>query len=274
MITEIKQNTMTLNSIIFQTPVLTSNTLIEIKNLSVYYGKSIAIKNVSFNIKEKVIDALIGPSGCGKSTLLRCLNRMNDLIENVRITGTICIGGQDIYAKEVDVIELRKKVGMVFQKSNPFPKSIYDNVAYGLRIRGVNNKSVLDEVVEESLRAAALWDEVKDRLHANAMGLSGGQQQRLCIARAIAIKPEIILMDEPASALDPIATARVEELILSLKENYTIVIVTHNMQQAARISDFTAFFYLGELVEYDTTKKIFLNPKEKRTEDYVTGRFG
>jgi phosphate transport system ATP-binding protein len=240
----------------------------------VFYGKSCAIKNVSFNIKEKVITALIGPSGCGKSTLLRCLNRMNDLIENVRITGTISIGGQDIYAKEVDVIELRKKVGMVFQKSNPFPKSIYDNVAYGLRIRGVNNKSVINDVVEESLQAAALWDEVKDRLHANAMGLSGGQQQRLCIARAIAIKPEIILMDEPASALDPIATARVEELILSLKENYTIVIVTHNMQQAARISDYTAFFYLGELVEYDTTKKIFLNPKEKRTEDYVTGRFG
>jgi len=274
MITDIKENKMTLNTIIFQTPVLTSNTLIEIKNLSVFYGKSCAIKNVSFNIKEKVITALIGPSGCGKSTLLRCLNRMNDLIENVRITGTISIGGQDIYAKEVDVIELRKKVGMVFQKSNPFPKSIYDNVAYGLRIRGVNKKSTLDEVVEESLRSAALWDEVKDRLHANAMGLSGGQQQRLCIARAIAIKPEIILMDEPASALDPIATARVEELILSLKENYTIVIVTHNMQQAARISDYTAFFYLGELVEYDTTKKIFLNPKEKRTEDYVTGRFG
>lgn len=274
MTTEIKENKMTLNTIIFQTPILTSNTLIEIKNLSVYYGKSCAIKNVSFNIKEKVITALIGPSGCGKSTLLRCLNRMNDLIENVRITGTISIGGQDIYAKEVDVIELRKKVGMVFQKSNPFPKSIYDNVAYGLRIRGINNKSVLDEVVEESLRAAALWDEVKDRLHANALALSGGQQQRLCIARAIAIKPEIILMDEPASALDPIATARVEELILSLKENYTIVIVTHNMQQAARISDYTAFFYLGELVEYDTTKKIFLNPREKRTEDYVTGRFG
>ncbi|HYG36141.1 MAG TPA: phosphate ABC transporter ATP-binding protein PstB, partial [Clostridia bacterium] len=216
----------------------------------------------------------IGPSGCGKSTLLRCFNRMNDLIDTVRIEGSIKIDSQDIYSPAIDVIELRKRVGMVFQKSNPFPKSIYENVAYGLRLQGVKRKSELDAIVEESLRGAALWDEVKDRLHTSGLGLSGGQQQRLCIARAIAIKPDIILMDEPASALDPLATAKIEDLILTLKKDYTIVIVTHNMQQAARISDYTAFFYLGELVEYGPTPRIFTNPAKKQTEDYVTGRFG
>lgn len=248
--------------------------LIEIQNLSVYYGKAQALRNITMTIRERVVTAFIGPSGCGKSTLLRCLNRMNDLIPGVRIEGTIKIGGHDIYSPEVDVIELRKRVGMVFQKSNPFAKSIYDNVAYGLRLQGVRKKSELDAAVEQALRQAALWDEVKDRLHQSALGLSGGQQQRLCIARAIAVKPEIILMDEPASALDPIATARIEDLIRDLKKDFTIVIVTHNMQQAARMSDYTAFLYLGELVEYDTTTKIFTSPKDKRTEDYVTGRFG
>ena len=248
--------------------------LIEIERLSLFYGASKALKNVSITLDEKVVTAFIGPSGCGKSTLLRCLNRMNDLIDNVRIEGAVRIGGHNIYARDVDVIELRKRVGMVFQKSNPFPKSIYENVAYGLRLHGVKNKSDLGEAVERSLRQSALWDEVKDRLHSSALGLSGGQQQRLCIARAIAIRPEIILMDEPASALDPIATTRVEELILQLKKDFTIVIVTHNMQQAARISDFTAFFYIGELIEFDVTAKIFTNPAKKQTEDYVTGRFG
>ena len=248
--------------------------LITISELSLYYGHAQALKNISLALGEKVVTAFIGPSGCGKSTLLRCLNRMNDLIDNVRIQGSVQIGGHDIYGSNVDVIELRKRVGMVFQKSNPFPKSIFENVAYGLRLHGLKNQSSLEAAVEESLRGAALWDEVKDRLHGSALGLSGGQQQRLCIARAIAIKPEIILMDEPASALDPIATARVEELILELKKNFTIVIVTHNMQQAARISDFTAFFYIGELVEYAATTKIFTNPGSKQTEDYVTGRFG
>lgn len=251
-----------------------SEPLIVVKNLTLYYGETCALKNISLDIQEKSITALIGPSGCGKSTFLRCLNRMNDLIPNVRITGNVLIGGQDIYADGVDVIELRKRVGMVFQKSNPFPKSIYENVAYGLKIQGIKDKKILDQTVYESLKAAALWDEVKDRLHSDARGLSGGQQQRLCIARAIAIKPDIILMDEPASALDPVATAKIEELILDLKKNYTIIIVTHNMQQAARISDYTAFFYLGELIEYDTTKKIFLNPAKKQTQDYITGRFG
>jgi len=247
---------------------------IEIENLSLFYGASQALKNITLNLQEKVVTAFIGPSGCGKSTLLRCLNRMNDLIDNVRIDGAIKIGGHNIYDTNVDVIELRKRVGMVFQKSNPFPKSIYENVAYGLRLHGVKGKAELDDVVEQSLRGAALWDEVKDRLHASALGLSGGQQQRLCIARAIAIKPEVILMDEPASALDPIATARIEDLILDLKKEFTIVIVTHNMQQAARISDQTAFFYIGELVEFGPTTKIFTNPVQKRTEDYVSGRFG
>jgi phosphate transport system ATP-binding protein len=248
--------------------------LITIDRLALYYGATKALKDISLNLGERVVTAFIGPSGCGKSTLLRCLNRMNDLIDNVRIEGAVKIGGHDIYSSDVDVIELRKRVGMVFQKSNPFPKSIFENVAYGLRLHGVKGKTDMEGAVEESLRGAALWDEVKDRLHASALGLSGGQQQRLCIARAIAIKPEIILMDEPASALDPIATARVEELILELKKDYTIVIVTHNMQQAARISDYTAFFYIGELVEFDATAKIFTNPACKQTEDYVTGRFG
>ncbi len=247
---------------------------IQIESLSLFYGASKALKNVSVTLGEKVVTAFIGPSGCGKSTLLRCFNRMNDLIDSVRIEGAIKVGGHDIYGPDVDVIELRKRVGMVFQKSNPFPKSIYENVAYGLRLHGVKNKSELDTAVEKSLQQSALWDEVKDRLHASALGLSGGQQQRLCIARAIAIRPEIILMDEPASALDPLATARIEELILELKKDFTIVIVTHNMQQAARISDQTAFFYIGELVEFDTTAKIFTNPAKKQTEDYVTGRFG
>ncbi len=248
--------------------------VIQTKDVTLHYGAAQALKGISMNIPEKFVTAFIGPSGCGKSTFLRCFNRMNDLIDSVRTGGSIQIDGQDIYAKDIDVIELRRRVGMVFQKSNPFPKSIYENIAYGCRLQGMKAKADLDETVEQSLRGAALWDEVKDRLHSSAMGLSGGQQQRLCIARAIAIKPEILLMDEPASALDPIATAKVEELILDLKKDYTIVIVTHNMQQATRISDYTAFFYIGELVEFDTTKRIFTNPANRRTEDYVTGRFG
>lgn len=248
--------------------------VMETHSLSLFYGSTQALKNISIGLRERVVTAFIGPSGCGKSTFIRCFNRMNDLIDKVRIEGAIRIGGQDIYAPDVDVIELRKRVGMVFQRSNPFPRSIYENIAYALRLHGTKKRSDLDAVVEQSLRGAALWDEVKDRLHESALGLSGGQQQRLCIARAIAIRPEIILMDEPASALDPIATARVEELILELKKEFTIVIVTHNMQQAARISDYTAFFYLGELIEYDATGKIFTNPAIKQTEDYVTGRFG
>ncbi len=248
--------------------------LITFERLSLWYGTAQALKDITFGIRERLVTAFIGPSGCGKSTLLRCLNRLNDLIDSVRLAGTVRLAGQDIYAPEVDVIELRRRVGMVFQRSNPFPKSIYENIAYALRLQGIKRRSELDEVVEKSLRAAALWDEVKDRLHASALGLSGGQQQRLCIARAIAIQPDILLMDEPASALDPIATAKIEDLILDLKRDYTIVIVTHNMQQAARISDYTAFFYLGELIEYDTTAHIFTNPSHKQTEDYVTGRFG
>jgi phosphate transport system ATP-binding protein len=248
--------------------------LIEVKGLSLQYGRSQALKNISLLVGEHVVTAFIGPSGCGKSTFIRCFNRMNDLIDNVRIQGEILIGGQNIYGEDVDVIELRKRVGMVFQRSNPFPKSIYENIAYGLRLHGMKNRSDLDARIEKSLVQSALWDEVKDRLHSSALGLSGGQQQRLCIARAIAIEPEIILMDEPASALDPIATAKIEELILELKKDFTIVIVTHNMQQAARISDFTAFFYLGELIEYNSTVTVFTNPSVKQTEEYVTGRFG
>ena len=248
--------------------------LIEVEDLSLFYGDSPALKNISFSIREKVVTAFIGPSGCGKSTLLRCFNRMNDLIDDVRIEGRVTIGGEEIYGPGVDAIELRKHVGMVFQRSNPFPKSIYENIAYGLRLHGMKQKAALDEAIEISLQQAALWDEVKDRLHTSALSLSGGQQQRLCIARAIAIKPTVLLMDEPASALDPIATARIEDLALELKEDFTIVIVTHNMQQAARISDDTAFFYLGELIEFSATSKIFTNPTEKQTEDYVTGRFG
>ena len=248
--------------------------LIDFKALNLHYGRARALKDITFFIREKVVTAFIGPSGCGKSTLLRCLNRMNDLIEGVHVGGQVTIRGQDIYAPEVDPIELRKRVGMVFQRSNPFPKSIYENIAYALRLHGTRDRKILDAKIEQSLRGAALWDEVKDRLHDSALGLSGGQQQRLCIARAIAIEPEILLMDEPASALDPVATARIEDLILDLKKDYTIVIVTHNMQQAARISDYTAFFYLGELVEYDTTRAVFQTPAKKQTEDYVTGRFG
>jgi phosphate transport system ATP-binding protein len=248
--------------------------LIATNNLSVHYGTLRALDRVSLGMHAGVVTALIGPSGCGKSTLLRSLNRMNDFIDDVRTEGSVQIGGQDVYASGVDVIQLRRHVGMVFQKSNPFPKSIYDNVAYGVRLRGKVRKADLDDVVERSLRQAGLWDEVKDRLPASGLSLSGGQQQRLCVARAIAIEPEILLMDEPASVLDPTATARIEELILELKREYTIIVVTHNMQQAARISDYTAFLNLGRLVEYDTTKRIFTRPVQKQTEDYVTGRFG
>jgi len=250
-----------------------NSTLLEADNLSVFYGRAQALKNVSMTVRERMVTALIGPSGCGKSTLLRCFNRLNDLIDGVRLEGHVRIGGTDIYSRQVDCIELRKRVGMVFQKSNPFPRSIYENIAYALRLQG-RTKPDLDGIIEQSLRGAALWDEVKDRLHESALTLSGGQQQRLCIARAIAIEPEILLMDEPASALDPVATAKIEDLIHDLKQDFTIVIVTHNMQQAARISDYTAFFYLGELIEYDTTVNLFTNPAQKRTEDYVTGRFG
>lgn len=247
---------------------------VEVDHLNLYYGETQALKDISLEMDERKVIALIGPSGCGKSTFLRTLNRMNDLIDGVRIFGTIRIHGEDIYQRGVDVEMLRKRVGMVFQAPNPFPKSIYDNVAYGPRIHGIKNKSLLDEIVEKSLRGAALWDEVKDRLKERATGLSGGQQQRLCIARALAVEPEVVLMDEPTSALDPVSTGKIEELIVELKEKYTIVIVTHNMQQAARISDKTAFFLSGELIEYDETEKLFSNPSRKQTEDYITGRFG
>lgn len=249
------------------------NVKLSIKNLDLFYGDNQALKDINIDIKENKVTALIGPSGCGKSTFLRTLNRMNDLIENVTIKGKIEVDGEDIYQTE-DVIKLRTKVGMVFQKPNPFPMSIYDNIAYGPRIHGIRDKKILDKIVEESLRGAAIWDEVKDRLKTSALGLSGGQQQRICIARAIAMKPEVILMDEHTSALDPISTSKVEELIEELKKDYTIVIVTHNMQQAARISDDTAFFLNGVLVEYSETKDMFTAPKDKRTEDYITGRFG
>ena len=249
------------------------NVKLSIKNLDLFYGDNQALKDINIDIKANKVTALIGPSGCGKSTFLRTLNRMNDLIENVTIKGKIEVDGEDIYQTE-DVIKLRTKVGMVFQKPNPFPMSIYDNIAYGPRIHGIRDKKILDKIVEESLRGAAIWDEVKDRLKTSALGLSGGQQQRICIARAIAMKPEVILMDEPTSALDPISTSKVEELIEELKKDYTIVIVTHNMQQAARISDDTAFFLNGVLVEYSETKDMFTAPKDKRTEDYITGRFG
>ena len=248
---------------------------IEIDHLDFAYGNHQVLRDVDLTIPPRAVTAFIGPSGCGKTTLLRCLNRMNDLIDGARITrGAIRIEGVDINEPSVDVVDLRRRVGMVFQKSNPFPKSIYDNVAYGLRIAGVTKRSLIDEAVEKSLRSAALWDEVKDRLQVSGYGLSGGQQQRLCIARALAVEPEIVLMDEPCSALDPIATAKVEELIRQLKTNYTIVIVTHNMQQAGRCSDRTAFFYLGNLIEVDATTKIFSNPAQRQTEEYITGRFG
>jgi len=247
---------------------------IQARDYSFSYGKKKVLFNINLAVPERKVTAFIGPSGCGKTTLLRSINRMNDLIDGVHHTGDILVYGRNIHDPDLEVIALRKRIGMVFQKSNPFPKSIYENVVYSLRVAGRNNKKQLDEIVERSLQASALWEEVKERLHESALGLSGGQMQRLCIARAIANRPEIILMDEPCSALDPLATAKIEDLILELKKDYTIVIVTHNMQQAARISDFTAFFYLGELIEFDTTKKVFTNPAKRQTEDYVTGRFG
>jgi phosphate transport system ATP-binding protein len=249
--------------------------MIAVRDLDFAYGSHQVLHKVALEMPARAVTAFIGPSGCGKTTLLRCINRMNDLVDGARITkGAIQLDGVDVNAPEVDVVDLRRRVGMVFQKSNPFPKSIYENISYGLRIAGINKRSLIDEAVEKSLRGAALWDEVKDRLDANAFGLSGGQQQRLCIARALAVEPEVILMDEPCSALDPIATAKIEELIHELKMQYTIVTVTHNMQQAGRISDYTAFFYLGRLIEFGSTAKIFTNPSEKQTEDYITGRFG
>ncbi|MFI3195468.1 MAG: phosphate ABC transporter ATP-binding protein PstB [Methylococcaceae bacterium] len=247
---------------------------IRVENLNLYYGDNQALHNVTMDIVKKKVTAYIGPSGCGKSTLLRCINRMNDLVDNVTIDGKILLDNENIYDKSVNVAALRRRVGMVFQKPNPFPKSIFENVAYGLRIQGINDKRILAETVENALRGAALWDEMKDRLNDNALGMSGGQQQRLVIARAIAIEPEILLLDEPASALDPISTLKIEELINELKEKYTIVIVTHNMQQAARVSDYTAFMYLGELIEMGSTSELFTNPTKKQTEDYITGRYG
>ncbi len=250
------------------------SSIITVKDLCLWYGSQQALKNINMQVPEKSITALIGPSGCGKSTFLKTLNRMNDLIPGVRITGEVCYREQNIFGQGVDVSELRREIGMVFQKPNPFPMSIYDNVAYGPRTHGIKNRAKLDELVESSLRGAAIWDEVKNRLKKNALGLSGGQQQRLCIARALAVQPQVLLMDEPTSALDPISTSKIEELAIQLKSKYTIIIVTHNMQQAVRISDQTAFFLLGDLIEYDNTEKLFSNPKDKRTEDYITGRFG
>lgn len=253
---------------------MSDKVIISVKDLNLYYGKNHALKNVSMDIYEKNITAFIGPSGCGKSTFLKTLNRMNDLIDNVKITGSICFEGNDIYAPSVDTTVLREKIGMVFQQPNPFPMSIYDNVAYGPRVHGIRDKRVLDQIVEESLKGAAIFDEVKDRLKKSALGLSGGQQQRICIARALAVKPTVLLMDEPTSALDPISTLKIEELMEELKKQYTIAIVTHNMQQALRVADNTAFFLVGEMVEYGETQKIFSYPQDKRTEDYITGRFG
>ena len=250
------------------------NTIVTAQNLCLWYGKTQALKNIDMDIEQNSITALIGPSGCGKSTFLKSINRMNDMVPNVKISGNVRYNGRDIYAGDTDVSELRKNIGMVFQKPNPFPMSIYDNVAYGPRTHGIKSRIKLDDIVERSLRGAAIWDEVKDRLKKNALGLSGGQQQRLCIARALAVQPEVLLMDEPTSALDPISTTKIESLAVELKKQYTIVIVTHNMQQAARISDKTAFFLMGELVEYDDTEKLFSAPRDKRTEDYITGRFG
>ncbi len=247
---------------------------LQVKDLNLYYGQKQALQNVSMDIASKRVTAFIGPSGCGKSTLLRCFNRMNDLVDSVRVEGRLELHGKNIFDRDVDVATLRRRIGMVFQKPNPFPKSIYENVAYGLRLAGMNKKRELDETVEWALRGAALWDEVKDRLEDNALGMSGGQQQRLVIARAIAVKPEVLLLDEPASALDPISTLKIEELINELKDDYTIVIVTHNMQQAARVSDYTAFMYLGELIEFGDTDTLFTNPDKKQTEDYITGRYG
>ena len=254
--------------------VLTAPTMLQVERLNLYYGKKQALMDINLKVAKNSVMSFIGPSGCGKSTLLRCLNRMNDLIDDVRIEGRVLLGDTDLYAPETDVISLRKRAGMVFQKSNPFPKTIFENVAYGLRIQGEKDKTVLEEAVQRSLQGAGLWEEVKDRLKDSAQGLSGGQQQRLCIARALAVRPEIILMDEPCSALDPIATARVEELITELKQDFTIVIVTHNMQQAARVSDHTAFFWMGKLIETGLTERLFTNPGHRMTEDYITGRFG
>jgi phosphate transport system ATP-binding protein len=251
-----------------------NNIKVKVNDLSLRYGTNLALKNISMDIPENMVTAFIGPSGCGKSTFLRTLNRMNDLIDNVTIDGEVYIDNLNIYDKNIDVVNLRKKVGMIFQKSNPFAKSVYDNIAFGPRINGISNKSKLDEIVEFSLKQAAIWDEVKDRLFNSALSLSGGQQQRICIARTLAVNPEIILMDEPASALDPISTSKIEELIHELKRQYTIIIVTHNMQQAARTSDLTAFFYLGDLIEINKTEMIFSNPAKKQTEDYISGRFG
>jgi len=249
-------------------------TCLEVRKLNLYYGDKRALNDINMTIPEKQVTAFIGPSGCGKSTLLRCFNRMNDLIDDVHIDGEILLEGQNIYARGINVAQLRRRVGMVFQKPNPFPKSVYENVAYGLRIQGVNSRRVLDKAVERALRGAALWEEVKDRVHDNALGLSGGQQQRLVIARAIAVEPEVLLLDEPASALDPISTLKIEELIYELKKDYTIVIVTHNMQQAARVSDYTAFMYMGDLIEFGETRTLFTTPRRKQTEDYITGRYG
>ncbi len=250
------------------------SSVISVKDLCLWYGSTKALKNINIDIEENSITALIGPSGCGKSTFLKTLNRMNDLIPGVKIEGTVKYGNQNIFGKSVDVNELRREIGMVFQKPNPFPMSIYDNIAYGPRTHGIKSKAKLDDIIERSLRGAAIWDEVKDRLKKSALGLSGGQQQRLCIARALAVEPKVLLMDEPTSALDPISTSKIEDLVIELKKKYTIIIVTHNMQQAVRISDNTAFFLLGELVEYENTEKMFAMPKDKRTEDYITGRFG
>ena len=250
------------------------NTKISVQDLNLHYGTYHALKLVNMEIRENVITAFIGPSGCGKSTFLKCLNRMNDLVENVKIEGKVLIDGEDIYSPKADTTLLRKKVGMVFQQANPFPMSIYDNIAYGPRIHGIKDKATLDQIVEESLRGAAIFDEVKDRLKKSALGLSGGQQQRLCIARALAVQPDVLLMDEPTSALDPISTLKIEELMVELKKKYTVVVVTHNMQQAARVSDDTAFFLVGEVIEFNHTDDIFARPQDKRTEDYITGRFG
>jgi len=273
----IRTHAIDISSIDRRKPILNfdSETIsLEVKNLNLYYDDKQALQNINMRIPQKRVTAYIGPSGCGKSTLLRCFNRMNDLVDSAYVNGEIWLDGENIYAKSVNVADLRRRIGMVFQKPNPFPKSIYENVAYGLRLQGINNRRILDEVVEKSLKGAALWDEVKDRLRDNALGLSGGQQQRLVIARAIAIEPEVLLLDEPASALDPISTLKIEELINELKSDYTIVIVTHNMQQAARVSDYTAFMYLGELIEFGDTNTLFTNPAKKQTEDYITGRYG
>lgn len=253
---------------------MADNIKIKAENLNLYYGENHALKGINMDIRENCVTAFIGPSGCGKSTFLKTLNRMNDLVDNVRIEGKVTLDGEDIYAPGVDTTLLRKRVGMVFQQPNPFPMSIYDNIAYGPRVHGIKDKARLDEIVEESLRGAAIFDEVKDRLRKSALGLSGGQQQRICIARALAVQPEVLLMDEPTSALDPISTARIEDLMEDLKKKYTVVVVTHNMQQATRVSDYTAFFLLGELIEFGETERLFSYPKEKKTEDYITGRFG